>query len=137
MKHYIITKAQYEYNDEIYTELEYGRPMLSTTDKKTALDKAVELSIEEFRTMLNPNELRYSMDLRELFYDYTEITDFESLNDAISPLSLIKQNVKYNFDEWENIIKQLRSMTLTDEHVKNLIRALDLNLFDVIEVDEL
>ncbi len=137
MKHYIITEAQYEYNDEIYTELEYGKPILSTTDKKTALDKAVELSIEEFRNMLNPNGLRYSMDLRELFYDYTEITDFEFLNDAISPLSLTKPNVKYNFDEWEDIIKQLRSMTLTDEHVKNLIRALDLNLFDVIEVDEL
>jgi hypothetical protein len=124
-KAYVILKKGFEYDDNIYNEVDGGRPSLIVFDKEDADQKVYELNIQEYK-QLNITDYGYGLD-EVLKVDEDVYTDFNK--------SLVE---KYGEIEkqgsWDRTDYRLHPMA-NDEESKKYAKMLEISFYEVVETD--
>ena len=124
-KTYVILKKGFEYDDNIYNEVDGGRPSLVVFDKEDADQKVYELNIQEYK-QLNITDYGYGLD-EVLKVDEDVYTDFnKSLVEKYG--EIVKQG------SWDRTEYRLHPMANEDES-KKYAKMMDLDFYKVVETD--
>jgi hypothetical protein len=124
-KAYVVLKKGFEYDDNIYCEIEGGNPSLIAFDKKGAEQKVYELNIKEYK-QVNINNFSYQLD--DLLNVDVEV--YENFNK-----SLIEKYGEINkIAIWDRTDNRLHPMA-NDEESKNYSEMVNLDFYEVVETD--
>lgn len=124
-KAYVILKKGFEYDDNIYNEVDGGRPSLVVFDKEDADQKVYELNIQEYK-QLNITDYGYGLD-EVLKVDEDVYTDFnKSLVEKYG--EIVKQG------SWDRTEYRLHPMA-DDEESKKYAKMLEISFYEVVETD--
>ena len=124
-KAYVILKKGFEYDDNIYNEVDGGRPSLVVFDKEDADQKVYELNIQEYK-QLNITDYGYGLD-EVLKVDEDVYTDFnKSLVEKYGEIA--KQG------SWDRTEYRLHPMA-DDEESKKYAKMLEISFYEVVETD--
>jgi hypothetical protein len=124
-KAYVILKKGFEYDDNIYNEVEGGRPSLVVFDKEDAEQKVYELNIQEYK-QLNLTDYGYGIDEvlkvdEEVYFDFNK-----SLVEKYGEIT--KQG------SWDKTDYRLHPMA-NDEESKKYAKMLEISFYEVVETD--
>jgi hypothetical protein len=124
-KAYVILKKGFEYDDNIYNEVEGGRPSLVVFDKEDAEQKVYELNIQEYK-QLNITDYGYGIDEvlkvdEEVYFDFNK-----SLVEKYGEIT--KQG------SWDRTESRLHPMA-NDEESKKYAKMLEISFYEVVETD--
>jgi hypothetical protein len=124
-KTYVILKKGFEYDDNIYTEVDGGRPSLVVFDKEEANQKVYELNIQEYK-QLNLTDYGYGIDEvikvdKEVYLDFNK-----SLVEKYGEIT--KQG------SWDKTDYRLHPMA-NDEESKKYAKMLEISFYEVVETD--
>jgi hypothetical protein len=124
-KAYVILKKGFEYDDNIYNEVDGGKPSLVVFDKEDADQKVYELNIQEYK-QLNITDYGYGLD-EVLKVDEDVYTDFnKSLVEKYGEIT--KQG------NWDRTEYRLHPMA-DDEESKKYAKMLEISFYEVVETD--
>jgi len=124
-KAYVILKKGFEYDDNIYNEVEGGKPSLVVFDKEDAEQKVYELNIQEYK-QLNITDYGYGID-EVLKVDEDVYFDFnKSLVEKYGEIT--KQG------SWDRTESRLHPMA-NDEESKKYAKMLEISFYEVVETD--
>ena len=124
-KAYVILKKGFEYDDNIYNEVDGGKPSLVLFDKEDADVKAYELNINEYK-QLNITDYGYGID-EVLKVDEDVYFDFnKSLVEKYGEIT--KQG------RWDRTESRLHPMA-NDEESKKYANMLEISFYEVVETD--
>ena len=124
-KAYVILKKGFEYDDNIYNEVDGGRPSLIVFDKEDADQKVYELNIQEYK-QLNITDYGYGLD-EVLKVDEDVYTDFnKSLVEKYGEIT--------NQGSWDRTEYRLHPMA-DDEESKKYAKMLEISFYEVVETD--
>ena len=124
-KAYVILKKGFEYDDNIYNEVDGGKPSLVVFDKEDADQKVYELNIQEYK-QLNITDYGYGLD-EVLKVDEDVYTDFnKSLVEKYGEIA--KQG------SWDRTEYRLHPMA-DDEESKKYAKMLEISFYEVVETD--
>ena len=124
-KAYVILKKGFEYDDNIYNEVDGGKPSLVVFDKEDADQKVYELNIQEYK-QLNITDYGYGLD-EVLKVDEDVYTDFnKSLVEKYGEIA--KQG------SWDRTDYRLHPMA-NDEESKKYAEMLGISFYEVVETD--
>ncbi len=124
-KAYVILKKGFEYDDNIYNEVDGGRPSLVVFDKEDADTKAYELNIQEYK-QLNITDYGYGLD-EVLKVDEDVYNDFNK--SLVEKYGEIKKQ-----GSWDRTESRLHPMANDDES-KKYAKMLEISFYEVIETD--
>jgi len=124
-KAYVILKKGFEYDDNIYNEVDGGRPSLVVFDKEDADQKVYELNIQEYK-QLNITDYGYGIDEvlkvdEEVYFDFNK-----SLVEKYGEIT--KQG------SWDRTESRLHPMA-NDEESKKYAKMLEISFYEVVETD--
>ena len=124
-KAYVILKKGFEYDDNIYNEVDGGNPSLVVFDKEDADTKVYELNIQEYK-QVNITDYGYGLD-EVLKVDEDVYTDFnKSLVEKYGEIA--KQG------SWDRTEYRLHPMA-DDEESKKYAKMLEISFYEVVETD--
>lgn len=124
-KAYVILKKGFEYDDNIYNEVDGGNPSLVVFDKEDADQKVYELNIQEYKEV-NITDYGYGLD-EVLKVDEDVYTDFnKSLVEKYGEIA--KQG------SWDRTEYRLHPMA-DDEESKKYAKMLEISFYEVVETD--
>ena len=124
-KAYVILKKGFEYDDNIYNEVDGGKPSLVVFDKEDAEQKVYELNIQEYK-QLNITDYGYGID-EVLKVDEDVYFDFnKSLVEKYGEIT--KQG------SWDRTESRLHPMA-NDEESKKYAKMLEISFYEVVETD--
>ena len=124
-KAYVILKKGLEYDDNIYNELDGGRPSLVVFDKEDADQKVYELNIQEYK-QLNITDYGYGLDEvlkvdEDVYYDFNK--------SLVEKYGEIKKQ-----GSWDRTESRLHPMANDDES-KKYAKMLEISFYEVVETD--
>jgi hypothetical protein len=124
-KAYVILKKGFEYDDNIYNEVDGGKPSLVVFDKEDAEQKVYELNIQEYK-QLNITDYGYGIDEvlkvdEEVYFDFNK-----SLVEKYGEIT--KQG------SWDRTESKLHPMA-NDEESKKYAKMLEISFYEVVETD--
>lgn len=124
-KAYVILKKGFEYDDNIYNEVDGGKPSLVVFDKEDAEQKVYELNINEYK-QLNITDYGYGIDEvlkvdEEVYFDFNK-----SLVEKYGEIT--KQG------SWDRTESRLHPMA-NDEESKKYAKMLEISFYEVVETD--
>lgn len=124
-KAYVILKKGFEYDDNIYNEVDGGKPSLVVFDKEDAEQKVYELNIQEYK-QLNITDYGYGIDEvlkvdEEVYFDFNK-----SLVEKYGEIT--KQG------SWDRTESRLHPMA-NDEESKKYAKMLEISFYEVVETD--
>jgi hypothetical protein len=124
-KAYVILKKGFEYDDNIYNEVDGGKPSLVVFDKEDAEQKVYELNIQEYK-QLNITDYGYGIDEvlkvdEEVYFDFNK-----SLVEKYGEIT--KQG------SWDRTESRLHPMA-NDEESKNYAKMIEISFYEVVETD--
>ena len=124
-KAYVILKKGFEYDDNIYNEVDGGRPSLVVFDKEDADQKVYELNIQEYKEV-NITDYGYGLDEvlkvdEDVYYDFNK--------SLVEKYGEIKKQGR-----WDRTESRLHPMANDDES-KNYAKMIDLDFYKVVETD--
>jgi len=124
-KAYVILKKGFEYDDNIYNEVDGGKPSLVVFDKEDAEQKVYELNIQEYK-QLNITDYGYGIDEvlkvdEEVYFDFNK--------------SLVEKYGKITKQgSWDRTESKLHPMA-NDEESKKYAKMLEISFYEVVETD--
>jgi hypothetical protein len=124
-KAYVILKKGFEYDDNIYNEVDGGRPSLIVFDKEDADQKVYELNIQEYK-QLNITDYGYGLD-EVLKVDEDVYFDFNKL--LVEKYGEITKQ-----GSWDRTESRLHPLA-NDEESKNYAKMLEISFYEAIETD--
>jgi hypothetical protein len=124
-KAYVILKKGFEYDDNIYNEVDGGNPSLVVFDKEDADTKVYELNIQEYK-QVNITDYGYGLDEvlkvdEDVYYDFNK--------SLVEKYGEIKKQ-----GSWDRTESRLHPMANDDES-KNYAKMMDLDFYKVVETD--
>lgn len=124
-KAYVILKKGFEYDDNIYNEVDGGNPSLVVFDKEDADKKVYELNIQEYKEV-NITDYGYGLDEvlkvdEEVYYDFNK--------SLVEKYGEIKKQ-----GNWDRTDCRLHPMANDDES-KNYAKMINLDFYKVVETD--
>ena len=124
-KAYVILKKGFEYDDNIYNEVDGGRPSLVVFHKGDADDKAYELNIQEYKEV-NITDYGYGLDEvlkvdEDVYYDFNK--------SLVEKYGEIKKQ-----GSWDRTESRLHPMA-NDEESKKYAKMLEISFYEVVETD--
>jgi hypothetical protein len=124
-KAYVILKKGFEYDDNIYNEVEGGTPNLIIFSKEDAQSKVDELNIEELK---NCSISDYSYDLEDCLN--VEIDEYVKFNESL--------NTKYGKPEsknrWDSFENKLHPMA-NEEEANQYVKMVSISFYEAVETD--
>jgi hypothetical protein len=124
-KAYVILKKGFEYDDNIYNEVDGGRPSLIVFDKEDADQKVYELNIQEYK-QINITDYGYGLD-EVLKVDEDVYFDFNKL--LVEKYGEITKQ-----GSWDRTESRLHPLA-NDEESKNYAKMLEISFYEAIETD--
>lgn len=124
-KAYVILKKGFEYDDNIYNEVDGGKPSLIVFDKEDADAKVYDLNIQEYK-QLNITDYGYGLD-EVLKVDEEVYTNFNK--SLVEKYGEIKKQ-----GSWDRTDCRLHPMADKDES-KKYAKMLNLSFYEVVETD--
>lgn len=124
-KAYVILKKGFEYDDNIYNEVDGGKPSLVVFDKEDADQKVYELNIQEYKEV-NITDYGYGIDEvlkvdEEVYFDFNK--------SLVEKYGEIKKQ-----GSWDRTESRLHPMA-NDEESKNYAKMLEISFYEVVETD--
>jgi hypothetical protein len=124
-KAYVILKKGFEYDDNIYNEVDGGNPSLVVFDKEDAEQKVYELNIQEYKEV-NITDYGYGLDEvlkvdEDVYYDFNK-----SLVEKYGEIQ--KQG------SWDKTESRLHPMANDDES-KEYAKMLEISFYEVVETE--
>ena len=124
-KAYVILKKGFEYDDNIYNEVDGGKPSLIVFDKQDADKKVYELNIQEYKEV-NITDYGYGLD-EVLKVDEDVYNDFnKSLLEKYGEIT--KQG------SWDRTESRLHPMA-NEEEIKKYMSMVKLSFYEAVETD--
>jgi len=124
-KGYVILKKGFEYDDNIYNEVDGGKPSLILFDKDDANQKVYELNIEEYK-QLNLSDYGYGMD---------EILKVDEEDYLAFNKSLVEKYGEIpNQGRWDRTEHRLHPMA-NEEESKKYSKMVDISFYEMVETD--
>lgn len=124
-KAYVILKKGFEYDDNIYSEVEGGSPSLIVFSKEDAQLKVNELNAKEFKEC---SLSEYSYDLEDCLT--VEMSEYEEFNESL--------NAKYGKPEtknrWESVENRLHTMA-NEEETQKYMKMVSMSFYEAVETD--
>jgi hypothetical protein len=124
-KAYVILKKGFEYDDNIYNEVEGGTPNLIIFSKEDAQLKVNELNIQELK---NCSISEYSYDMEDILN--VEIDEYDKFNESL--------NTKYGKPEsknrWDSFENKLHPMA-NEEEANQYIKMVSISFYEAVETD--
>jgi len=124
-KAYVILKKGFEYDDNIYNEVDGGKPSLVVFDKEDADQKVYELNIQEYKEV-NITDYGYGIDEvlkvdEEVYFDFNK--------SLVEKYGEIKKQ-----GSWDRTESRLHPMA-SDEESKKYANMLEISFYEVVETD--
>ena len=124
-KAYVILKKGFEYDDNIYNEVDGGKPSLIVFDKQDADKKVYELNIQEYKEV-NITDYGYGLDEvlkvdEDVYYDFNK--------SLVEKYGEIKKQ-----GSWDRTESRLHPMANDDES-KKYAKMLEISFYEVVETD--
>lgn len=124
-KVYVILKKGFEYDDNIYNEVDGGKPSLVVFDKEDADQKVYELNIQEYKEV-NITDYGYGIDEvlkvdEEVYFDFNK--------SLVEKYGEIKKQ-----GSWDRTESRLHPMA-SDEESKKYANMLEISFYEVVETD--
>ena len=124
-KAYVILKKGFEYDDNIYNEVDGGNPSLVVFDKEDAEQKVYELNIQEYKEV-NITDYGYGLDEvlkvdEDVYYDFNK--------SLVEKYGEIKKQGR-----WDRTESRLHPMANDDES-KKYSKMLEISFYEVVETD--
>jgi hypothetical protein len=124
-KAYVILKKGFEYDDNIYNEVEGGTPNLIIFSKEDAQSKVDELNIQELK---NCSISEYSYDMEDILN--VEIDEYDKFNESL--------NTKYGKPEsknrWDSFENKLHPMA-NEEEANQYVKMVSISFYEAVETD--
>jgi hypothetical protein len=124
-KAYVILKKGFEYDDNIYNEVEGGTPNLIVFSKEDAQLKVKELNIEEFK---HSSISDFSYDMEDVLN--VEIDEYEKFNESLNT-KYGKPESKNRWDSYENKLHPMAN----EEEAKQYIKMVAISFYEAVETD--
>jgi hypothetical protein len=125
MKAYVLVKKGYEYDDNIYNEIDGGTPKLIIFGQEEVKEKVKKANIEEFR---NISIHDYGYDMSEILnVDQNQYLEFnKSLVEKYGPIK-----TQYS---WHNTEYMLHT-SANEEECDNYLKMVNIRFYEAVETD--
>lgn len=124
-KGYVILKKGFEYDDNIYNEVDGGKPSLIVFDKEDADQKVYELNIQEYK-QLNLSDYGYGMD---------EVLKVDEEDYLAYNKSLVEKYGEIpNQGGWDRTEHRLHPKA-NEEESKKYSKMVNISFYEMVETD--